>query len=294
MNSKICPRCGFQNPPNMSFCSNCGQSLAIAPESGGNVSQGNPSEPPPTVLSYQPNIPASPAPQNFQQPSPHMQQPPSPAASPPKKGNKGLLFGLLGCGGLLLASLIGLAVGIPLLQRAGVLPQPLFGGTRRIYDSNLYNTNTTNTNSTGVTNNRSGSTLLTELQGLKQVGEFRQTEVKTVPAKDFFPSATEAVQATYTNGSKYVATTSGKFSSNDAAFSDFNTQIKNVKDGGGTIYSNESKNGTQAAAYKYKNFYFIEACGQSVCTRNNSNDVNALRSFTTSYSAALSGSSKFN
>jgi TonB family protein len=135
--------------------------------------------------------------------------------------------------------------------------------------------------------------MLSELQKLKKVGPFKQTEVKVVSAQDYFPSATEVVQATYTNGSQYVVSTMGKFPTSAAAGKDFETQIKNVKDNGGSIYSNESKNGTQASAYKYNDFYFIEACGQGVCSRNNSNDLNALRTFATNFSSAVNNSSKF-
>jgi TonB family protein len=135
--------------------------------------------------------------------------------------------------------------------------------------------------------------MLSEMQRLKKVGPFKQTEVKEVSPKDFFPSATEVVQATYTNGSQYVVSTMGKFPSPSAASSDFDTQIKNVKANGGDIYSNESKNGTQASAYKFNNFYFIEACGEGVCSRNNSSDLNALRTFATNFSSAVNNSSRF-
>jgi hypothetical protein len=198
-------------------------------------------------------------------------------------------------------SLLGLIVGIPVLQHAEVLPKPLFGGSSLPPDSNtnVSNTNVSNAN-TAVVNSNSGrpqtggSSLLSEMQALKQVGSFKQTEVKVIDPKDYFPQAIEAVQATYSNDSQIVVSTTGKFSSNEAAKSNYDNQITNIKNGGGTIYSNQSKNQTEAGVYKYKDYYFIEACGQGVCSRNNSSDLEALRSFATSFSAAISNSSKQN
>lgn len=133
--------------------------------------------------------------------------------------------------------------------------------------------------------------MFAELQKLKQIGTFKQTDLKTVTAKDFFPSSIDVAQATYSNGSKFVVSTLGKFSSNQDAFDDFDTQIKNVKAGGGKIYSNETKNGTKAALYKYNGYYFIEACGDAACSRNNSDDLNALRNFATSFGTAVKNAS---
>lgn len=102
MNS-TCPKCGVQNPPNMSFCTNCGNSLAAEPQNGGNFPNTGSSDLPPTMLSYQPNL----------QPNP-IAPPITPSTQPnaPKKGGKGLMFGIIGCGALLILGIIGLAIGI--------------------------------------------------------------------------------------------------------------------------------------------------------------------------------------
>lgn len=276
MSSKTCPNCGVQNPPNMSFCSNCGNSLATVPQN--NAPNVNASDLPPTMISYQPNLQANPT----APPVTPSTQPPV----PPKKGNKGLILGLVGCGGLLVLSVIGLVVAFGVLGYLGV-----DSNKKKEADINISPPNSNVSNTNGISNRndspKTDSTMLNEFQKLKQVGEFKQTYLKSVPAKDFFPSATEAAQASYYNGKKYVISTLGKFPSNSAAFDDFDTQIKNIKADGGQIYSNESKNNTKAAFYKYKNYYFIEACGDAVCSRNNSDDRNALSKFAVSFGNAV-------
>ena len=214
-----------------------------------------------------------------------------------KKNGKGLLFGLLGCGGLLAISLIALAVGIPLLQRAEILPQPLFGGSSTPSQTDLdkYRSNPTNINSNSAVvpnNDGAGSKLLSEMQALKQVGSFNQTSVKVVNAKDFFPEADAAVQSGYSDGSQFVVSTTGKFPSNETALENFDIHLKFITKDGATIYSNESKNGVNSAVYKYKDSYFIEVCTQGTCSRNNSRDAKALQSFVKSYSTALDASLK--
>lgn len=287
----ICTNCGVQNPPNMSFCSNCGHSLADEQEAArragnpGSFPNSNAAELPPTVFQFQqPNA----QPQTPFQPPVMPGSASTPPAPPANKSRTGLWLGLLGCGGLLVIGIIATVVGVVYLNNSG---------------SNVkktdFNINTANSKTSNVANvNKSANktlsadgSMMSEMQKLKQVGEFHQTDLKAVNASDYFPSATEVVQATYTDGKKYVVSTLGKFPSNDVAFEDYDTQIKNVKGGSGTIYSNESKNGTKAAAYKYKNYYFIEACGDAVCSRNNSDDINALRSFATSFGTAVSNSS---
>ncbi len=283
MNSSICPKCGTQNVPGMAFCSNCGQSLA------GSAPQSNASDLPPTMLSYKPS--------GFTPPQSSFTAAPNFSPPPAKKGGKGLLFGLLGCSGLLLISLVGgLAAGIVLWQRSEVLPSP--SPYTLDSNSNINNSNQSlnNSNSNVALNTGgAGETMLAELQKAKQIGAFRQTDARIVNAKDYFPLATDAVQATYTNGSQNVYWTIGKFSSSEDTRSDFDTQVTNVKGSGGTIYTNSSKNGTHSAVYKNnKDYYFVETAASDNGSRIHSSDRAALLSFSTALGTAFSKSSNLN
>lgn len=280
MNSTICQKCGFSNAPGMPFCSNCGQSL--------NAQQPSNAAPPPTMLSYTPNIPTPP-------PSiaPSVANFGSPASSAPaaKKSNKGILFGLLGCGGLLVVSLIGIIIAVPLLQRADILPQ--FGSStprKEKVDINDSPTNSKLPDKPTITKSDTSSPLYKEAESMKEIGDFKQTDLKTVSADDYYPGAEEVVQATYYKGSKFVISTNGRFSTVQAASNSFNTQIKNVKDAGGQILSNESKDETDAASYKHKGYYFIEVCSKGTCSRNNSSDPTTLKEFVTSFSDKMKAS----
>lgn len=62
-------------------------------------------------------------------------------------------------------------------------------------NSSSLNSKTKNPNNTLI--EQVNSSALDEIRSLKQVGAFRQTEVKDVPAGDFYPFAGEAVQVAY-------------------------------------------------------------------------------------------------
>ena len=295
MNNKFCEQCGTSNPAESSMCLSCGRQFSnTAPQNTFNNPADAPDQPP--VNNFAPSLPPQ-SPNNFAPPNSNL--PGNSTFAPPvKKSNKGLLFGLLGCGGLLLVSIIGLVVAVPLLQVAEILPKPLFGSTTPSRNNtNLDKTPVTTTantsNSTVVSNtgNTTNSKLLIAMQALKQVGNFKQTAIKQVAPKDFYPLATEVLQLTYTDGSKYVASTNGVFTSNENAANSFDAALKSVTNGGGTIYSNEAKDGTQVGVYKFKDFYFIEVCSKTTCSRNNSDDLTALKSFAAGFGKALENSS---
>lgn len=262
MNNLICPRCGVQNPSEMSFCSNCGQSLAALP-------------------SYQPNVRLIPP--QYSPPSRTPTVSLSPTAT--AKSGKGLIFALLGCGGLLVISLTGLVVGGVFLNRQS-------NSNAIVSNANSVISNSRISNSNVVTNNGGDSAALDEMRSLKQVGAFKQTDVKTVPAADFYPSASEVAQVTYSNGRQTVVSTAAQFPSYDSAFADFDARMKNVKDGDGKIYNNLSKDGAKGSAYKYKEYYFVEACGEGVCWRNYSSELNAVKSFAVNFPGGSGKSSK--
>lgn len=296
MNNRICPICGTSNPAGMSFCTNCGQALNTPPE---NTPQ-RPEEPPPTVFMNQPP-PTSPS----RQPT---APPPSPQISmnppqPPKKSGKAWMFGIAGCLGLLVISVVGLViVGFALgysdwftkkddPYRDNPTPTPR-SNTNSVFNSKPVVSNTANTSRTDSTETTStdddtdsSAMLVSILESRKQVGSFNQTEAKSLVTKDYFPLADGAAQAEYSNGSKYVYLTVGKFSSLDVAKENFNDQIAGIKSNGGKVtYENTASDGTISAIYNNKGFYFAEYCNTSAfCNRIHSNDQAALRNFFENY-----------
>jgi len=96
MNEKICPSCGRQNPPEMSFCLNCGNSLAT-----GNA-QNYPPDSAPTVF-VSPNVQ-----QNAQPGFQPSFQPLTPNLPPqPKKSRTGFYLAVFGGIGLILILIFG-------------------------------------------------------------------------------------------------------------------------------------------------------------------------------------------
>lgn len=265
MNISICPRCGVKNSPEMAFCTNCGQSLAAPAALQPDARQMPPNYSPPAAPSQAPTV-AMPA-------------------TAPAKSSKGLIFGLLGCGGLLVLSLVGLIIGGVFIGLKDVGQSNSKANNSKANDSNTGSSisNSRIYNSNGISIEQLESAALDEMRGLKQVGAFRQTDVKTVPAGDAYPSASEAVQVTYQNGKQSVISTAAQFASNEAAIADFDARMKNVKDSGGKIYNNMSQEGNKGSAYKYKDYYFIEACGEAVCWRNYSSELNAVKNFAVNF-----------
>ena len=329
MNTKVCPKCGKDNAAQMKFCSNCGQSLP------GDVAPNYREEPPPTVFMGQPPprpqnppIPPPPSQSPFGQPqqsasnapnspfgqpnppgapfgqqsapnNPQFSTPTPPA--PPKKSNKGLIFGAVGCLGLLVVSVIGLAIVGFVYYGSGSSRTSYNTPTPTPYASNSFVSNSAlsnsakNTTSTGdntttaantTTGDDSSSTLLTTiLESRKTVGSFNQTSVKSVVTKDYFPEGTGAAQASYSNGSKYVYLTVGQFASMDDSKKNFNDQVRGIKGNGGKVtYQNTAADGTISAIYEKGGYYFAEYCNtNNFCNRIHSDNRQALKSFFGSY-----------
>lgn len=270
MEKVICPRCGAENSLGMAFCTNCGQAFAPPVSDQSNAAM-------PAQIS-------------------HSQAPTAiiPAAEP-KKNNRNVIFGLAGCGTLLIVFFIGaIFIGAFIKLRdigqsnANSIAANTNAGSN--YANNkppVPNSNIDNSNAASV--EQINSSALDEVRSLKQVGAFRQTDVKEIPAGESYPSAAEAVQVTYQNGKQSVVSIVAQFPSSEAAISDFESRIADVKNGGGKIYNNLNKSGTQGSAYKYKEYYYIEVCGEAVCWRNYSDELNAVRTFATNFN---SGSNK--
>lgn len=302
MSNRICPKCGTSNPAEMSFCSNCGQTLNVPVE---NVS-GRSEEPPPTVFMNQPS-PTSP-----RQPVVTTPQISSNPPQPPKKSSKALMFGVIGCLGLLVVSVVGLVIaGLALGYGSNIFSKkeepykdsrtptpksnsnsvsnskPVISDTRNTKKTDSTNTSRTDSTDTSKTDDDSDSSafLVTVLEARKQVGSFNQTSAKTLVTKDYFPLASGAAQAEYSNGSKYVYLTVGKFSSLSVAKENFNDQIKGIKGGGGKVtYENTADDGTISAIYNNKGYYFAEYCNTNgFCNRLHSDNQAALQSFFKEY-----------
>lgn len=253
MSKIICPRCHAENAPGMAFCTNCGQAFAAPAQY---VPQGVPSSASAASL---------------------------PVNSAPAKNSKNLLYGLLGCGGLLVVFVIGALV-ISIFVKLGQSGQSNTGSGNFNANSVYANNSSSSSNSSvNSANNNSveqiNSGALDEVRSLKQVGAFRQTEVKDVPAGDYYPSASEAVQVTYQNGKQTVFAIVAQFPAQEAALADFDARYKSVKENGGKIYNDANQNGTRGAAYKFKDYYYIEVCSEAICWRNYSSELNAVKTF---------------
>ncbi|HSK74579.1 MAG TPA: zinc ribbon domain-containing protein [Pyrinomonadaceae bacterium] len=288
MNNKICPKCGTANPADMSFCINCGQNLSA----GGNA-PARPDEPPPTVFMNQPKMTD---PNNPMMPPNVGAIPPQP---PAKKGGKGWIYALAGCFGLLLLSGVGLGILVLLGIGGGFFaasnnssypspsPTPL-SNTNRKNDSTVVRKNDSTPETTPPTNDDGGDTseyLVKILETRKSVGGFKQTDVKTVVTKDYFPQGIGAAQAAYQKGSNYVFLTIGQFVSVEEAKENFEGQLDGVKENGGKVTPLEpGADGTVSAIYERGGFYFAEYCNTNkFCNRIHSENREALRSFISDY-----------
>lgn len=324
MNNKVCPKCGRENAVQMRFCSNCGQNLPepISPSYQEDLPptvfmgqpppkpQSPPIPPPPQSPFGQP--PPQQNPQNnpyqqsasnnpFNQPNAGFGQPnvpnmpntpqfsiPAPPAQPPKKSNKNLIFGAIGCLGLLVLSLFGAAIaGIVFYSSSSTTAKNDYPSPSP-YGSNSFvsNSNLSNSSSNTATNNAPSPNLLTAiLESRKTVGAFNQTDVKSVVASEYFPEGTGAAQATYSNGKKNVFLTVGQFATTEDSKKNFEDQIRGVKGNGGKVtYQNTASDGTISAIYEKGGYYFAEYCNtNNFCNRIHSDSRDALKSFFGSY-----------
>ncbi|HQU86461.1 MAG TPA: zinc-ribbon domain-containing protein [Pyrinomonadaceae bacterium] len=248
-----------------------------------------------------PNNPFGQGQQNTPPFTPNVQTPqftPTPASppQPPKKSNKGLIFGVVGCLGLLVISVIGIGIvgfafSDDLFGKKNNYPTPTpnLGNSSSPITKNSPKGSTTpfdNKNSSPTTDDSDSSALLLSiLESRKEVGKYTQTDAKTVTVSDYFPKGNGAAQATYSGGGKYVFLTVAKFDTNEDAKQNFNDQVSGVKSNGGKVtYQNTASDGTISAIYEKGGYYFAEYCNtNNYCNRIHSNNRDALRDFFKSY-----------
>lgn len=239
----------------MTFCTNCGRPIAPVRESRLNTLP---------VVDVPAGVPiAAPA-----------------AAAAPKKQRPGLwLGGLFGCLGL-----VGLA-GVALIAFG------IYAGSRTTGTVANQNADPQNTRSV---KDRSGNDappeddrqsaerhLLEIFNDRREAGKFRQVNAKAVPAKDYFPRAAGAAQASYHNGSRYISVSIGKYTDFPPAKEDFDEQFAAIKKKGGkTQILETAADGTIHGVYQHKGNYFAEYCTTSAfCYRLASTDPRALKTF---------------
>lgn len=299
-----------QEPPPTVFMGQAPPKPGESPfgQSGQSNPPGSPFTPPPPNTPF--GQPQSPPPPQQQQQAPSFGQPqqnapftpnvpgvPNPQFStpppPPAKSNKGLIFGAIGCIGLLVISVIGIGIiglafsddifGTAKNNKTTASPSPFSS------NSTTANTKTPTASPTPFSSptdsSDSSSLLLSILESRKEVGSYNQTDAKIVPVKDYFPKGNGAAQATYSSGGKYVFLTVGKFDSMGDAKENFNDQISGVKANGGKVtYQNTAADGTISAIYEKGGFYFAEYCNtNNYCNRIHSNNRDALRAFFQEY-----------
>ena len=252
---------------------------------GGSEASNNPFNQPNQASSNPFNQPSAPN-QGFGQPNQPQFSTPAPPPQPPKKSNKGVIFGVVGCLGLLVLGVIGAGIAGFFIYGSGNSRTSSYP-TPTPYASNTFTSNSSSSNTaSNTTSTDASSNLLTAiLESRKAVGPFNQTSVKNVTVSEYFPEGTGAAQAAYSNGSKNVFLTVGSFSSMDDAKKNFNDQIRGVKSNGGkVVYENTAADGTISAIYEKGGYYFAEYCNtNNYCNRIHSNSREAVKSFLESY-----------
>jgi hypothetical protein len=274
MSSQICPKCGTNNPAEMRFCSNCGQTLSapIGRE-----------EPPPTIFINQP--PVSPKQPEFAAPAPQI---PVNPPQQPKKSSKAWIFGIAGCLGLgVIALVIGYGSSVTVENNKNTV---ISKSSPKSNSNSVFNSKPLASDSPETTQNDSDDAdsynyLVTLLEARKKVGNFNQNSAKGLVTKDYFPQGEAAAQAEYSDGSKFVYLTVGSFASMAAAKRNFDDQIAGIKSGGGKVtFQDTAADGTISAVYNNNGFYFAEFCNtNNFCNRIHSDNQAALSRFLNEY-----------
>ncbi len=256
MNQNRCENCGFLNPPNMNFCTSCGNEVVRPAQSSIPTIQ--------KTLADFPTVDQS---------------------DPQKKGNSSSKFwiiGLLLCAGLIGVSVVGVALILVISNAGGLTNQNvnISNNNKRIVENN------SNTPANKIIeNNDAGAELFDILSDRKEVGKFTQLTRSIVDVNEFFPHAKAAAQASYHNGSRYVALSIGKFENFDDAKKNFDEQFANVKKKGGkTQILPVAADGTINGVFQVKGVFTAEYCTKSAfCYRMASKDAKSLKAFLESF-----------
>lgn len=249
MEATICKNCRHINQPEMAFCTNCGQPISIIKE---------------LQIKTLPKLDAA-------------------AAAGELGGGKRRwslwIGGLLGCLGL---SALAVAAIIAAGSFAGRIKNTKSPDPSPNPESTAPAPDQSNPALAPADDRKSAETHLLEILGdRREAGQFRQVSATVVPAKEYFPRALGAVQASYHNGSRYVSVSIGKYSDFEPAKKDFEEQFSTISQKGGkTQVLTPPADGTIHGVYQYKNNSYAEYCTKSAfCYRMASADAGALKTF---------------
>lgn len=256
MRPDVCYHCRNANPPGMAFCTNCGRPLPAVRES--QVSTAPKLDFPPAAIA-----PVAPA---------------APAAAPAAKKSKlwiGGLAGCLGAAGIIVAVLVAAIIYAGNWKSAPRAARPAAPD-----ETETSSNRSANRTPAGETENAE-TELLDILRDRREAGRFKQISATAVPAKDYFPGALGAVQASYHNGSRYVSVSIGKFADFELARRNFEEQFDSVrKKGGRAQVLDPAADGTIHGVYQQKGNSYAEYCTKSAfCYRLASADARALKYF---------------
>lgn len=247
MNAIRCKKCNFLNDPSMKFCLSCGNEIFSEAQS---------------------TIPTV---ENIQIPQQNN------LAATGRSGSKYWIVGLLGCLGVLGLGIIGIIL-LAAISSSNIGKNVATNSQNVANNSNTPSTPEVKTNKS---DSEIGNELLEILKDRPEAGKFKQLTANLVNKNDYFPLAKAAAQATYHNGSRYVAVSIGKFENFDDAKKNFDEQFANVKKRGGkTQILETSADGTINGVHQFKGTFSAEYCTKSAfCYRMASKDALALKNF---------------
>lgn len=197
MSNKQCPNCRYQNAPDMSFCSNCGENLFAS--SGGSPTNFS-DAPAPTMMSGAIINPSTPP---F---NPVFSVPPS--IAPPRKSNASKILLLAAGGGILLVLAAGIAGVMIYLNYSKDEPEKAVVNTSETKEnfnavnrrSLVSNANSSNVSTTDRSKSTAGGTQTLDAFERSKIGDYNLTNTITGDAeKDGFPGAIEEKQYKYAN-----------------------------------------------------------------------------------------------
>lgn len=286
MNSVRCSNCGFENPPGMAFCTNCGNSL--------------------TGQNANPVFPRKDSGSSTLLPNAQ------PVAKKGGFGKNAAIFGGIGCLALLLGG------GIALFGLLYYIGSNEIASTNTNYNQIANNATVANRNSVNrnasinsnveanirssdggaPSDNAATASDEQEMRALlsSQIGQYEQQgEIEDGNATEDYPGADKIVKSMYAKKNKKVAVILAKFSSPAAAKSSFGYFLGGFKSAGAKIAGQQkvrNKNGVETgelAFYSYKNvhetMFYADKYGFRIVAPDRQSLVEFVRAFSSYVSA---------